>query len=227
VLDAHVREGQVDYQALAATSRAALEGYLASLEAVCPRDYVRWRRSERIAFWINAYNAYTLKLVADHHPVQSIREIRPREGGPFVYRFVPLGRLVAADGPPLSLDEIEKSILLRALRAPEVHFALVCAARGCPTLAAKPYTGEELEGQLRRAAEGFIRDRTKNRWDARTQTLWLSALFEWYEEDFRALGGVDAVLRRHGDAALRRSIGKGGQAAARAFLPYDWALNAR
>src|SRR4029434_9265868 len=132
---------------------------------------------QRIAFWINAYNAFTLRLILDHYPIASIRRIGWLPGAAFRERFIPMQGL---KGETISLDDIENGTLRSAFREPRIHFALVCAARSCPPLRREAYRGADLDRQLDDQARIFLRDATKNRVDAATRTLYLSSIFKWF-----------------------------------------------
>jgi hypothetical protein len=173
-------------------------------------------RAERLAFWINAYNLLALDLVARAWPIASIRDLgsllRPvwkREAG-------------RIGGRGYSLDEIEHAIL-RPLGEPRIHAAIVCASRSCPPLSREPYGAERLDAQLDEALRRWLADPRKGaRLDAASGTLWLSPIFDWFEEDFAASGGVLAFVRPHLPEALRAALPASPRIR---FLDYDWSLN--
>lgn len=222
LLGRHVSHGLVDYAALA-RDRAELDAYLGSLEAVERSDLEAWPRADQLAFWINAYNAYTVKLVLDHRPLRSIRSIGLLPGAAFSRKFIPLER---AAGARLSLDDVENRILRERFREPRIHFAIVCASRSCPVLRAEAYRGRELDGQLDDAARAFVRDPARNRWDPATRTLRLSSIFKWFRGDFEAAAGtLPAFFARWVDGPTAEAI-RGGEVRIE-FLDYDWSLNGR
>ena len=142
VLREHLRGGLVDYKALKAAP-AELDAYLAALAAVKPAEYEAWPRADKIAFWINTYNAYTLKAILDHYPIKpnwraSLRypksSIRQVPGVWDKLKFRVMGR-------ELTLDGMEHDILRKQFNEPRAHMALVCASLGCPVLRPEPYTG--------------------------------------------------------------------------------------
>jgi hypothetical protein len=187
VLEAYVDdEGCVDYAGLKAPG--ALEPYLAVLARADPEPF---STTEQLAFWINAYNAYTLGLIADRYPVRSIKRITPT-GIPITIPFVhsPFRiRFAVVGGRTLSLDDIEHRILRRRFTEPRIHFALVCAARSCPRLRREAYTGDGLDRQLDDQARVFLHDRTKNRIPDEGGVIRLSRIFSWFGRDF----GPDAA----------------------------------
>lgn len=223
LLGRYVSGGLVDYRALKRDGLPALEAYLQGLESVERAELESWPRADQLAFWIDAYNAYTVKLVLEHHPVRSIRSIGLFAGAAFRRRFIPLER---AAGARLSLDDIEHHILRERFEDPRVHFALVCASRGCPVLRADAYRGPELEAQLDDAARTFLRDPTRNRYDPAARTLFLSSIFKWFRRDFEAAAGsLPAFVARYADPATARALR--GPDVKVAFLDYDWSLNER
>lgn len=223
VLRAHVPEGEVDYAAMAQSDAPQLGRYLRSLQNACGPEPEDWTRSQKLALWLNAYNAYTVRLVLDHHPVDSIREIGVVPGAAFRKRFIELPWHSASK---ISLDDIEHRILRARFREPRIHFALVCASRGCPDLRREPYLAPSLDSQLDDAARRFLRDRTKNRFDAGEGVLRLSPIFDWFREDFeRAAGSVPRFVVRYVEPETARAIRSGDVRIE--HLDYDWSLNGR
>jgi hypothetical protein len=208
----------VAYRALQAEGRASLESYLHDLSAACASDYERWSRAERLAFWINAYNAFAVQLILDHYPISSIRRIGWLPSAAFRRKFIPMPQL---KGRNVSLDDIEHGTLRADFREPRIHFALVCASRGCPALRAEAYRGSVLDRQLDDQARGFLRDASKNQFDPATRTLHLSPIFDWFRADFEvAAGSVPAYVAPYlGDPRAAEPEVRV------AFLKYDWSLN--
>ncbi len=219
VLQEHVADGRVDYAALARAD-GPLNAYLAALSGTCAADYERWTRAQRIAFWLNAYNAFTVRLILDHYPIASIRRIGWLPGAAFRERFIPMTGL---KGGTISLDDIEHRTLRSAFREPRIHFALVCAARSCPDLRTEAYRAADLDRQLEEQGRVFLRDRTKNRVDVAAKTLYLSSIFDWFRDDFvAAAGSVPAFVAPYLDDAGTPVTGFSVE-----FLDYDWSLNDR
>jgi hypothetical protein len=232
VLQQYVRLGLVDYAALK-QKRAPLDAYLAALGDLDPAVYRRWERAEQIAFWLNAYNALTLKVILDHYPIQSggfrtlvypsnsIRQI-PGVWDRITHRIL---------GRELTLDQIEHEILRKEFREPRIHLALVCAAMGCPPLRDEPYAGKRLETQLDDQARRFFSDPRHLRWEAGERTLRVSSIFQWFGRDFappraRPPEIEQAVVRfvaPHLPPPVRREV-EAGPLHLR-YLPYDWSLN--
>ena len=224
VLAAHVRSGLVDYVALKTEPR--LDRYLAQLDATDPDSLPT--EAEQLAFWINAYNAYTLKLVADHYPVHSIHEIGT--GGriigwllkrtPWDVRFAKVG------GKEMTLNEIEHEVLRKRFQEPRIHFAIVCAAISCPPLRAEAYVAERLDGQLDEQARQFLNDQRSNRFDLKTARATLSPIFSWFREDFgpndQAVIEFVAPYLKPSYAALIETQPSAWRIR---YSDYDWALN--
>lgn len=222
LLTRYVREGVVDYAGLKRSGLAALDDYLGSLQSVCPGHYDRWTREQQLAFWINAYNAYTVKLILEHYPLKSIRSIGLLPGAAFRERFIPLEAL---RGKVLSLNDLEHEILRKDFSEPRIHFAIVCASRSCPELRSEAYRAKILDAQLTQAARRFIADPSKNRFDAGARTLKLSSIFDWFREDFeRSFKTLPAFIANYSEPALAAALASGQQPRLE-FLDYDWSLN--
>ena len=231
LLAAHVDEaGQVDYVGLA-RERAALDAYLATLTKAAPDSF----RSddERLAFWINAYNAYTLRDVLDdvYGKAQSVKAVPG---------FFDKKRHAVA-GHELTLDEIEGRA--RKFRDPRIHFAVNCASASCPKLQRFAYAGAELQAQLDRVTQEFLADPVRGmRLDKERNRIYLSSLFKWYAGDFtgssnkvgRALAIAKAVVSGDDvrDYVRERVAPDIGQYIRERrpdvkYLDYDWSLNAQ
>lgn len=217
ILARFVDDGRVDYGGLAGDGEQDLAAYLATLSGACGADYEGWTREQRLAFWINAYNAFTVRLILDHYPIASIRKIGWLPGAAFRTRFIPMEGL---KGGRISLDDIEHGTLRRAFREPRIHFALVCAARSCPPLRSEAYRAADLDRQLDDQARRFLADPTKNRLEGARRTLHLSEIFRWFRDDFESTGAALAsYVGRYWD---RDTSGFEVQ-----FMDYDWRLNDR
>ena len=218
ILGRFVRAGEVAYGRLGREGAPLLASYLDGLSSACADDYARWSRAERLAFWINAYNAFTVKLVLDHYPIASIRRIGWLPGAAFREAFIPMPGL---KGGNVSLDDIENGTLRADFREPRIHFALVCASRSCPVLRGEAYRAADLDRQLDDQARTFLADRTKNRFDPASNTLHLSSIFKWFRTDFEAgAGSLPAYVGRY--LSDPRATAPGVRIE---FLGYDWSLN--
>jgi hypothetical protein len=207
-------EGFVDYRRLAGRT-SELDAYIASIGAA---NLDSLGRDERLALLINAYNAYTLRLILDYYPIDSIRDI-PGEERWDAERWV-LG------GETVSLNQLEHEVIRPNFREPRIHFALVCAAIGCPPLRTEAYTGERLEEQLEtqtrftHASERWVVYRPDD------DLIELTSLYDWYRGDFEQVAGsiLDYVALYRED--LRLGLQTGLDIKVR-FLDYDWSLNER
>ena len=215
LLKRHVAEGgEVDYEGLRRDA-GALDGYISGLEEA---PFAALGRDEKLALLINAYNAFTLRLILDHWPVASIRDIPA--GKRWRDRRWRLG------GRTLSLDQIEHEEVRPRFREPRVHFALVCAARGCPPLRPEAYAGARIDVQLEDQARYVHSQPRWFRWDEASRTVHLTELYRWYGGDFEHEAG--SVLRFVGRyvAPVRGAI-EAGRAPRIQWIPYDWSLNTK
>jgi hypothetical protein len=217
VLKKHVADGRVDYPALKTDAR--LEAYLARLGESDASIAEKASQEEKLAFWINVYNAATLRLVTVHYPVKSIRDI-PHAGLASVWDIP----TVKVGARTLTLNQIEHDILRAKLKEPRIHFAVVCAAVSCPPLRSEAYVAERLEQQLDDQARGFLA--RQNRFDLKTRRAELSRIFEWFAADFGA--DAPALLARIAPWApesVRDGLsGKNGPWTI-SYQDYDWSLN--
>jgi hypothetical protein len=208
-LKGHVKGGRVDYAGMRADS--AFLGALKAFSAINPKEL---GKNDRLAFWLNAYNAFTVKLICDHYPVTSIRDVAEK---PWDEKFAEIA------GTKYSLNQIENDMVRAQFHNPHIHFALVCAAKGCPPLRSEPYTGSHVEKQLDEQTRKFLLDESKNSFDVGAGTLRLSHIFEWYAKDFSdATGSVQAFVARYIPAAAAVTA-----STPVAYTEYDWSLNGR
>jgi hypothetical protein len=217
ILQQAVRDGRVAYAALKKHD-APLQAYLNEISATCAADYEAWSREQRLAFWINAYNAYTIRLILDHYPIASIRKIGWLPGAAFREKFIPMRGL---KGGTISLNDIEHDTLRANFREPRIHFALVCASTSCPALRNEAYRASELNRQLDDQARTFLHDPSKNRFDAKTTTLYLSKIFDWFRADFETeAASVPTYVARYMDDQRVSEPNVDVE-----YLDYDWSLN--
>ena len=216
VLSHYVADGLVDYAGLKA-DRAPLDAYLEAMGTVPLAAFQRWSKDEQLAFLINVYNASTLKLIIDGYPVESIKSLGSLVSSPWNKKSVQLF------GKQISLDTLEHEIIRKNYVEPRVHFALVCAALGCPILRNEAYVGERLGEQLKDQTRVFLHTDGKNRVDVEKKQLLLSPIFKWYRKDFEAsaetLAGFVAPYLE-----VQLPAGSLADFDIR-FTDYDWALN--
>ena len=206
-----------------------LKRYLFSLSAVTRTEFDTFRREQQLAFLINAYNAFTVELILTEYPeVTSIKELGSLFSSPWKRKFFLLL------GESQNLDGIEHELIRGSGRydEPLIHFAVNCASIGCPALLDVAFVAEKLDQQLLESTERFLSDRSRNRFDARTGTLEISSIFDWYAEDFsKGWRGYDSLhdfFRTHADWITddAESVETLREAALRIeFLDYDWSLN--
>ena len=206
-------EGMVDYKGIK-SERSKLKNYLSHLEKNAPQN--SWSDDQKLAFWINAYNAYTIELILTHYPVASIKDIGSTIKIPFVstawdIKFINIG------GEEYDLNNIEHGIIRKEFDEPRIHFALVCAAVSCPKLQNNAYFPETLDEQLAKAATDFLADPEKNEFkNAKKATL--SKIFNWYGGDFNNEGTLIEYINKYAPTKLERN-------ARIDWKDYDWALN--
>ena len=219
VLKKHVRGNTFDYAALK-KNPAPLKSYLDSLANVSKADYQKWSKDQQMAFLINLYNAATLELVNDHYPVKSIKKIGGLLGSPWKKEVVRLW------GKKVTLDHVEHDLLRPSFNDPRVHFAVNCASIGCPALRAEAFQAAKLDAQLNEQARKFLRDPAKNRVDAKSGTLYLSPIFDWFEKDFvKKSGNVVKFIYPYLTKSDQALLQKGGLKLK--YTDYDWDLNKR
>jgi len=214
ILRAHVTPegGFVDYVTLKQNA-AALDVYIAALGKA---DIDALGRDERLAYLINAYNAFTLRLILDHAPVDSIKDI-PSDQRWDAKRW-------SLDGGTVSLNQIEHELIRPKFAEPRIHFALVCAAIGCPPLRNEAYTGARLEEQL---ADQSRYVHTNPRWFRLQEDrgeVELTALYDWYGGDFTQKASSVAAYAAQYSPDLVRLINAGKEPRVK-FLDYSWKLN--
>ncbi len=213
VLETHVKDGVVDYPGVAKDTR--FPTYLDQLNRVDPNGLPG--RLDRLAFWINAYNAFAMQGILDgYSPLTKIGQ----------WRYF-IGKQYQVGGESINLYDLEKKLLIPDFREPRIHFAIVCASQSCPKLRSDSFTADRLDAQLEENARAFVNDPTKNRFDRENRVAYLSKIFEWFEPDFRAHGEalLNYVRRYVGDPELAADLAT--QPYRIEFLDYDWHLNGK
>lgn len=214
LLSKHVKSGgRVDYAGFI-RDKEQLESYLKSLSKNAP-DRKTWSREEQLAYWINAYNAFTVKLIVDHYPVESIRDLGPKLKIPLVndvwhYKFFEIG------GKESNLDEIEHGILRKEFDEPRIHFAINCASISCPPLQPFAFTADQLEAQLEAVAKEFVNDPSRNQ--IQKDEVKVSAIFNWFSGDFTRHGSLIDFLNSYSKIRIDSD-------AKVTYLDYNWSLN--
>lgn len=229
-------QGRVDYRALA-SDRDAFDRYYSLLSEISPDDHPAYFASEsdRLAYWINAYNAAVLTTVLAHYPIRSVGDVRPpaalfflpRLSGFFFFQRVRLG------DETMSLYALENEIVRKRFGEPRIHFALNCASASCPRLPRRAFEGRDLERRLDEEARRFVAEERNVKIDPEQRRIRLSAIFGMYEDDFldplRAEGSAeDPTLLDYILPLLSEEKARRLRACAECeveILDFDWALN--
>ena len=208
---------RVDYAALNAGGRVALDDYIADLTA---QPVSALNRNQQLAYWINLYNAVTVRTVAEAYPVASIRDI---DISPGLFADGPWGKsLVTVEGESLSLNDIEHRILRPHWDDPRIHYGVNCAAVGCPNLATAAYTGSAVDEQLDNGARAFVNSPRGVAFEG--DRLGVSSIYAWFQSDFGGDdAGILAHLRTYAAPELRTRLETVSKISSHA---YDWALAA-
>ncbi|HYV90688.1 MAG TPA: DUF547 domain-containing protein [Chitinophagales bacterium] len=198
-------DGKVNYQGIQ-HEKSKLESYLGMLSRNPPQE--NWQRNEVMAYWINAYNAFTVKLILDYYPVKSILDIDKGKAWDDV--FIKIG------DKSYTLDNIENDILRKKFNDPRIHFAINCASKSCPKLLNEAYTPDKLDLQLSIVAKNFVNDPSKNKITA--DKIEVSKIFEWNKNDFTTGETLIDFLNHYSNKKIQQN-------ATISFLDYDWSLN--
>jgi len=210
----YVQNGVVDYAGFKKDEKK-LDQYLKFFEST---EVGKLARNEQMAFYINAYNAWTIKLILSGYPgVESIKDLGGFFSGPWKKEFVRINDKV------VTLDHIEHEILRPTFKDPRVHFAVNCASKGCPPLIAEPYDGSRLDEQLNRSARKFINDPERNY--LTDDKLYVSKIFKWFAEDFNK--DVIGFFIQYADDPLKKQLQEQQDRIKIKYLDYDWSLNGR
>jgi hypothetical protein len=212
LLGKYVKNGRVDYAGFKA-EQSKLDQYLEYLEKIHPEDL---NRNEQYAFYIDAYNAWTIRLVLTGYPgLKSIKDLGSILQSPWSKEFVHI------DGKTLTLDDIEQGILRPRFKDPRVHFVINCASKSCPPLSSEPYRGVTLDAQLDKATRHFVNAPSSYRLDG--DTLWISSIFKWYSDDFN--NDPIGFYLKYAEGPLKTALEERGKHLKVQYLDYDWSLN--
>jgi hypothetical protein len=240
VLDKYVTAGLVNYSALK-TDPADLNEYLQDLAEIDSEAYEKWSRQEKLALWINAYNAFTIRVILDHYPIEyswladplgqypnnSIRQISG-VWDDSTWRIM---------GKDYSLDHMEHVIMRRELVDPRIHFVLVCASKGCPYLENRAFGASDLEARLDRAGINYIYKSRRVKINKERKLVMLPQIFKWFAEDFESgtqhkglftdhpseLAGILSWVYQYANDEDRRFLLQDSYQIS--YTYYDWALN--
>ncbi len=166
-----------------------------------------WSANEKKAYWINVYNAHTIKLVLTKYPIKSINDLKFDGKSAFDYKWIEIG------GAKLSLNDLESTKLRTPFKDPRIHFAINCASGSCPILLNKAFTADNVEASLTDLTKKFLADKTRNK--ISKDKLEVSKIFEWYKDDFT---GVTTFISKYSGVTVSSK-------ATITYLEYDWSLN--
>lgn len=206
-------EGYVNYVGFIKDS-VNFNAYLDLLSKNHPNEK-NWSRDERLAYWINAYNAFTIKLICNYYPVKSIKDIK--SGIPFVSDTWTIN-FISIEGKKYNLNDIEHGIIRPKFNDPRIHFAVNCASIGCPPLLNEAYKADKLSTQLDNQAKAFINDGNRNKINSADKAD-LSKIFTWFSGDFKkSAPSVVAFINLYSNIKLKEN-------AILNYQEYDWNLN--
>ncbi|WP_439131770.1 DUF547 domain-containing protein [Polaribacter sp.] len=210
LLQKHVsNDGFVDYKSFK-NDVAQLDNYLSYLNKTNPDN--SWSENKQKAFWINAYNAYTIKLILENYPLQSIMDIKKEGKIAWKIPFAKVG------GETYTLDHIEHEILRKNLFDPKIHVGVNCASISCPKLGNSAFTEENIETELSKLMTAFVNDSNRNK--ISKKKVEISSIFDWFTEDFTKKGTVIDYLNRYANSTINTN-------AKISYLKYDWSLNSK
>jgi len=201
------KTGRVDYQSLK-NNETLLDNYLAYIQNNEPTK--DWSSNKKKAFWINTYNAYTIKIILNNYPLKSIRDIKIDGKTAWKIPFVKVGQ------KRYTLDQIEQEILRKKFNDPRIHVGINCASVSCPRLWNFAFTEDNIASSLDNLMKEFINDTTRNKISKKNVAL--SEIFNWFSKDFIKNGTIISYLNTY--AAIKIS-----EKASIKYLTYDWSLN--
>ena len=210
LLQKHVtKDGVVDYKSLK-KEEARLDSFISYLEKTSPES--SWSENKQKAFWINAYNAYTIKLILKNYPVKSIMDIKEKGKSAWKIPFAKVG------GKTYTLDHIEHEILRKKLFDPKIHVGVNCASGSCPKLGNMAFTEENIEAELTKLMKAFVNDSSRNKLSKKK--VQISSIFDWFKGDFTKNGSVIDYLNKFSETEIKSN-------AKISYLKYDWTLNGK
>lgn len=210
LLQKHVtKSGIVDYKSLK-NDEAKLDSYISYLEKTTPAS--SWSTNKQKAFWINAYNAYTIKKILENYPLKSIMDIK--EGGKTAWK-IPFAKV---GGQTYTLDHIEHNILRKNLFDARIHVGVNCASGSCPKLGNEAFTEKNVDANLEKLMIAFVNDTSRNK--ISTKKVQISSIFDWFKDDFTKNGTVIDYLNKYSKTEINKNAKIG-------YLKYDWSLNGK
>ena len=208
LLQKHVtKNGFVDYKSFK-KEEAKLNEFISYLEKTSPEN--SWSKNKQKAFWINAYNAYTIKLILENYPLKSIMNIKKSGKSAWKISFAKVGEKT------YTLDHIEHEILRKKLFDPRIHVGVNCASVSCPKLGNLAFTEENVEVSLEKLMTAFINDSSRNKLSKKE--VQISSIFDWFKEDFTKNGSITDYLNKYSETEISPK-------AKISYLKYNWSLN--
>jgi len=212
LLSKYNRKGVVDYAGFKKEEKR-LDAYLEALAKIDPEPL---SQNDQFAFYVNAYNAWTIKLILSGYPgVKSIKDLGSLFKSPWKQKIVKIG------SQTITLDHIEHDILRPVFKDARVHFAVNCASKGCPPLYPEPFDGDRLDEQLDDATRRFVNDGSFNRLEG--DTLYVSRIFKWFGEDFD--DDIVGFFSRYAAPEMKNDMASRQSELKIRYLDYDWSLN--
>ena len=210
LLQKHVsKNGIVDYKSFK-TDEQKLDTFLSYLEITSPEK--TWSKNKQKAFWINAYNAYTIKIILENYPLKSIMDIKQEGNSAWKIPFAKVG------GKTYTLDYIEHEILRKTVFDPRIHVGVNCASGSCPKLSNTAFTEENIDSELSRLMKDFINDSSRNK--ISKDSIEISSIFHWFKDDFTKNGSLITYLNTYSKTEINTN-------AKISYLKYDWSLNSK
>lgn len=222
LLKKYVINGLVDYKNLKNDNQ--LDNYLSQLSDTNPD---KLNRNEKLAFWINAYNAFTLKVVSDNYPINSITDLHTggKIIGYLIGKTVWDKQFITINNKKYALNDIEHKIL-RKMNEPRIHFAVVCASISCPELRAEAFEADKIEAQLQEQTAKFLNDKTRNHYDLKNREAYISEIFNWFGEDFgKSDENILKFIANYVPENISKDIKSNLSNWSISFNDYDWDLN--
>ena len=212
ILTKHVNNnGRVDYKGII-QDKEKLDNYINLLETNHPNK--KWSKNEQLAYWINAYNAFTVKLIVDNYPVKSIKDVT---SGLSIINSVWDIKFITIEGQEYDLANIEHGILRKSFNEPRIHFAVNCASISCPPLLPEAYVAETVIEQMDRATKQFINDKKYNK--INDDSAEISKIFQWYKGDFTQNGkSLQNYIAQYLDQEISKDLSI-------SYADYNWNLN--
>ena len=201
------RNGMVDYQSLK-NNETILDNYLTYLQETTPTE--NWSLNKEKAYWLNTYNAYTIKIILTNYPLKSIRDIKIDGKTAWKIPFIKVGKNT------YTLDWIEHEILRKKYNDPRIHVGINCASMSCPKLLNFTFSENNVETALTNLMVGFINDDDRNK--ISKNNVELSKIFDWFSSDFKKNGTIIEYLNNYASEKINEK-------ASIKYLTYDWSLN--